>query len=142
MIAEEALIDHKVIPIEDEQSYPRGVLGISLSGTDSDFLSSRVRPSMNNLWRRRYFVSQIMIAEEALTDHKVILIEDEQSSPRGVLEISVSGTGSDYLSSCGSSFNEQPPVTEGDQSLQLTATEMRTTAKEQRLCSGEIWFII
>ncbi|KAI3775736.1 hypothetical protein L1987_45488 [Smallanthus sonchifolius] len=56
--------------------------------------------------------------EEALTDHKVIPIEDEQSSPRGVLEIPVSGTDSDYqsrsLSSRGSSFNEQSPATEGD----------------------------
>ncbi|KAI3794349.1 hypothetical protein L1987_36979 [Smallanthus sonchifolius] len=59
-------------------------------------------------------------------NHKVIEIEDdddEQSSPRGVLEITVSGSDSDNLSSMsrsrslssrGSSFNEKSPEVDGD----------------------------
>ncbi|KAI3798769.1 hypothetical protein L1987_34048 [Smallanthus sonchifolius] len=57
-------------------------------------------------------------------NHKVIEIkddDDEQSSPRGVLEITVSGSDSDNhsslsrcLSSRGSSFNEKSPEVDGD----------------------------
>ncbi|KAM0067629.1 putative protein kinase RLK-Pelle-RLCK-VI family [Helianthus debilis subsp. tardiflorus] len=58
--------------------------------------------------------------EEDLKVHKDIPIEDDeqsQSSPRGVLEITVSGTDSDDISSFssrGSSFNDKSPATEGD----------------------------
>ncbi|KAL8194065.1 hypothetical protein R6Q57_026307 [Mikania cordata] len=63
--------------------------------------------------------------EESLENNKVIEIEDEddeeQSSPRGVLEITVSGSDSDNhsiasrcLSSRGSSFNEKSTAIDGD----------------------------
>ncbi|XP_076905430.1 receptor-like cytosolic serine/threonine-protein kinase RBK1 [Bidens hawaiensis] len=68
--------------------------------------------------------------EQALNNHKLIEIEDDehghehehqQSSPRGVLEIPVSGSDSDNhssvsrsLSSRGSSFNEKSPEMAGD----------------------------
>lgn len=67
-----------------------------------------------------------MIVEQALNNHKLIEIEDDehehqQSSPRGVLEIPVSGSDSDNhssvsrsLSSRGSSFNEKSPEMGGD----------------------------
>ncbi|XP_076934774.1 receptor-like cytosolic serine/threonine-protein kinase RBK1 [Bidens hawaiensis] len=59
-----------------------------------------------------------MNEEEAVNNDKVIpMDDDEQSSPRGVLETAVSGTDSDCqssLSSRGSSFNEKSPCTEGD----------------------------
>ncbi|KAK1421504.1 hypothetical protein QVD17_23880 [Tagetes erecta] len=54
-----------------------------------------------------------MNEEKALKAIDDVDDHEEQSSPRGVLEIAVSGTDSDYQSSLcsrGSSFNEQSPI--------------------------------
>ncbi|KAD7478602.1 hypothetical protein E3N88_01738 [Mikania micrantha] len=77
----------------------------------------------------QYFPATVSSAgdrlQESLENKKVIEIEDEddeeQSSPRGVLEITVSGSDSDNhsiasrcLSSRGSSFNEKSTAIDGD----------------------------